>query len=47
MKKPLKAIMEHLEPLSQPVNRPPDMNEKPFEELYTVTYYAPDTLSVV
>jgi len=29
--------MAHLEPLSQPVNRPPNMNEKTFEELYTVT----------
>lgn len=28
--------MAHLEPLSQPVNRPPNMNEKTFEELYTV-----------
>lgn len=28
--------MTHLEPLSQPVNRPPDTNEKTFEELFTI-----------
>jgi len=29
--------MTYLEPLSKPANRPPNTNEKTFEELYTVT----------
>jgi len=29
--------MAHIEPLSQPTNRPPNTNEKTFEELFTVT----------
>jgi len=34
--KPLETILPHVERLSKPVRRPPDNNERTYEELYKV-----------